>query len=146
MPGIRYAPDSVLIPTTPGALLDWAAAHIARVGIYQSRHSLFSGPGRLINRRCSVGGAVDVAAGRDRMTPDRTYDMDAIAAVLEEAYRVLADHLNGAPVQTPEGTDPKKWRRVIVHQWSLVPRRTAQEAAAALREAAELADAAHRLF
>ncbi|MET8824023.1 DUF6197 family protein [Streptomyces rochei] len=146
MPGIRYAPDSVLIPTTPGALLEWAAAHIARVGIYQSRHSLFSGPGRLINRRCSVGGAVDVAAGRDRMAPDRTYDIDAIGTVLEEAYRVLADHLHGAPVQVPDGTDPKQWRRRVVHLWSLAPGRTAQEAAAKLREAAELADAAHRLF
>ncbi|MFD8387395.1 DUF6197 family protein [Streptomyces sp. NPDC059679] len=145
MTGIRYTPDSVLIPTTPGALLEWAAAHITHVGIYQSRYSLYSGPGRLAHRRCSVGGALDVAAGRDRMTPDRTYDMGAIAAVLEEAYRVLADHLNGAPVP-PQDADPKKWRRVIVHQWSLAPCRTAQEAAAALREAAELADAAHRLF
>lgn len=146
MPGIRYAPDSVMIPTTPGVLLHWAAAHIAHAGLYQSRHHLYSGPGRLIHRRCSVGGAVDVAAGRDRMSPDRTYDMDAIAAALEDAYRILADHLNGAPAQTPEGADPKRWRRVIVHQWSLAPGRTAQEAAAALREAAELADAAHRLF
>ncbi|MFJ4343031.1 DUF6197 family protein [Streptomyces sp. NPDC088915] len=146
MNGTRYAPDSVLIPTTPGALLEWAAAHITRVGLYQSRYSLYSGPGRLINRRCSVGGAVDVAAGRDRMAPGRTYDLDAIGTVLEEAYRVLADHLNGAPVQIPDGTDPTQWRRRVVHLWSLAPGRTAQEAAAALREAAELADAAHRLF
>ncbi|MER6256254.1 DUF6197 family protein [Streptomyces sp. NPDC001584] len=146
MHGIRYAPDSVLIPTTAGALLEWAAAHIAHAGLYQSRHHLFSGPGRLAHRRCSVGGAVDIAAGRDRMSPDRTYDMNAIAAVLEDAYRVLADHLHGTPVQPPDGTDPQKWRRVIVHQWSLAPGRTAQEAAATLRDAAELANVAHRLF
>jgi hypothetical protein len=146
VPGIRYAPDSVLIPTTPGALLEWAAAHIERVGIYQSRHSLFSGPGRLINRRCSVGGAVDVAAGRDRMTPDRTYDLEAVGAALAEAYRVLADYLAAGPVRTPDGQDPTRHHKAVVHLWSLEPGRTAPQAAAALRAAAERAHATDRLF
>ncbi|MFI1225903.1 MULTISPECIES: DUF6197 family protein [Streptomyces] len=143
---VRYSPDSAIIPTTPGGLLEWAAAHIERVGLYQSRYSLFSGPGRPVNKRCSVGGAVDVAAGRGRMAGDRTYDMSAIASVLEEAYQVLADALNGTPLLTPAGADPQQHRRLAVHLWSLKPGRTAAEAAAALREAAELADSAHRLF
>ncbi|MFB6670653.1 DUF6197 family protein [Streptomyces parvus] len=146
MPGIRYAPDSPLIPTTPGALLEWAAAHIERVGIFQSRTHLFSGPGRLTTKRCSVGGALDIAAGRDRMDSSPTYDENAVAVPLEEAYRVLANHLNGTPVHATDDVDPGNLHRVIVHQWTLARGRTAQEAAAALREAAELADAAHRLF
>ncbi|MFI8944165.1 DUF6197 family protein [Streptomyces syringium] len=146
MGGLPYSPDSILIPTSPGALLRWAAAHIAHVGLYQSRYTLFSGPGRLAHRRCSVGGAVDIAAGRDRMSPGRTYDMAAITHTLEEAYRVLADHLTGHPLETPEDRDPSRWRRAVVHRWSLAPQRTTQEAAEALRAAAELAEAEDRLF
>ncbi|KUF20149.1 DUF6197 family protein [Streptomyces silvensis] len=141
-----YTPDSVLIPNTPGDLLEWAAAHITRVGIYQSRYSLFSGPGRLAHRRCSVGGALDVAAGRDRMTPGRAYDLDAIRAVYTEAYRLLAEHLDGAPATEPTGRDALTRHKVTVHLWTLTPGRTAQEAAAALRSAAETAHAADRLF
>ncbi|WP_189998198.1 DUF6197 family protein, partial [Streptomyces rubradiris] len=136
MTAIRYTPDSVLIPSTAGDLLEWAAHHITRVGIYQSRYSLFSGPGRLVNRRCSVGGALDVAAGRDRMAPDRSYDLKAIGAALDDAYRILAEHLEGGPVPVPSGREPARHHKVIVHLWTLAPGRTAQEAAAALRAAA----------
>ncbi|MDW8804341.1 DUF6197 family protein [Streptomyces scabiei] len=146
MTGIRYSPDSVLVPTTPGALLEWAAAHIAHVGIYQSRYALFSGPGRLAHRRCAVGGALDVAAGRDRMAPDRTYDLEAIGAVLDEAYRILAQHLEDGPAHPPPGRDPATHHKVVVHQWTLAPGRTAHEAAAALHAAAEVAHTADRLF
>ncbi|MFJ5645880.1 DUF6197 family protein [Streptomyces sp. NPDC093223] len=146
MTGTRYTPDSALIPTTTGALLEWAAAHITHVGLYQSRHSLYSGPGRLARRRCSVGGALDIAAGRDRMTPGRAYDLDAICTAYTEAYRLLAEHLNGAPVTEPSGHDALTRHKVTVHLWTLTPGRTAQEAAAALRSAAETAHAAGRLF
>ena len=146
MTGIRYTPGSVLVPTTPGALLEWAAAHIEHVGIYQSRHSLFSGPGRLTHRRCSVGGALDIAAGRDRMATDRTYDLKAIGAVLDEAYRILAEHLTGTSVNVPPGRTPEMHHKVVVHLWTLAPGRTAQDAAAALRAAAAVAHAADRLF
>lgn len=146
MTGIRYSPDSVLVPTTPGALLEWAAIHITRVGIYQSRYSLFSGPGRLAHRRCSVGGALDVAAYRDRMAADRPYDLEAIGAALDDAYRILAEHLEGGPVPIPPGCDPTAHHKTVVHLWTLAPGRTAQQAATALRAAAAAAEAADRLF
>nr|WP_202513410.1 MULTISPECIES: DUF6197 family protein [unclassified Streptomyces] len=135
-----------MVPTTTGSLLEWAAIHIMRVGIYQSRYSLFSGPGRLAHRRCSLGGALDVAAGRDRMAPDRTYDTGTIRAVYTEAYRLLAEHLDDTPVTEPTGHDALTRHKVTVHLWTLNPGRTAQEAAAALRSAAEIAHAADCLF
>ncbi|MFD4320572.1 DUF6197 family protein [Streptomyces sp. NPDC058548] len=146
MNGIRYSPDSVLVPPNPGALLEWAATHITHVGIYQSRYSLFSGPGRLTNRRCSVGGALDVAAGRDRMVADRPYDLEAISTALDDAYRILAEHLEGGPVSIPLGREPTEHHKTVVHLWTLTPGRTAQQAAAALRTAAAVAAAADRLF
>jgi len=143
---IRYCPDSIVVPSDPAEILEWAASHIEHVGIHQGTH-LFNGAGRTVTLACWPRGAIRVAAGDGRFTSRRRYDHAAIRRGEAEALRLFAEHLTGQPIDAHE--DPYAHRRAI-DEWSAAPGRTAHEAAeqmrAAVREAQSTADRAEFLF
>ncbi|MFF6956164.1 DUF6197 family protein [Streptomyces sp. NPDC008317] len=131
---IRYSPESVVIPDTPAAILEWAACHIEHVGIHQGGH-LFAGPGRTASLACWPRGAIEVAAGNGRGTSQRTYDWERIRLARDKALHALAEHLAGHPVQA-DNPAAKQLHRDVIDRWSAQPGRTAEEAARAFRAAA----------
>ncbi|MFC1403192.1 MULTISPECIES: DUF6197 family protein [Streptacidiphilus] len=143
---IRYSPDSIVVPSDPAEILEWAACHIEHVGIHQGNH-LFNGPGRTVTLACWPRGAIRVAAGDGRFTSQRRYDHAAIRRGEAEALRLFAEHLTGHPINADE--DPYAYRRAI-DTWSAAPGRTAQETAEQMRAAVRQAQAAtaraERLF
>lgn len=136
---IRYSPESVVIPDTPVAILEWAACHIEHVGIHQGRR-LFAGPGRTATLPCWPRGALEVAAGHGRATAGRTYNWDRIHRARDQALRVLAETLAGHPVDIDDPAAAKSLHRHLIDQWSAEPGRTAEDAARAFRHAAARAD------
>ncbi|MEV3853037.1 DUF6197 family protein [Streptomyces sp. NPDC050095] len=136
MPRTRYTPESVIIPTDPVAILEWAASHIEHVGINQGR-DLFAGAGRTVTLPCSLRGAIEVAAGEGRFRTDRYYDTDAIRQGRARALRAVAEHLAGHRLEALAPGEAEYLHRNVVDQWSRVPGRTAAEAAQALRTAAD---------
>lgn len=138
---IRYSPESVLIPTDPVEILEWAARHIENVGIHQGQ-GLFDGPGRTVTLACWPRGALEVAAGRARISRGRTYDWEAIRRARADAFRLFAEHLAGHRLEA-EGPAAECLHREVIDRWSAAPGRTAKEAAQALRAAA---DHTNRLF
>ncbi|MEY9937621.1 DUF6197 family protein [Streptacidiphilus sp. MAP5-3] len=135
---VRYSPDSVIVPSDPADILEWAACHIEHVGIHQGSH-LFDGPGRTVTLACWPRGAIRVAAGDGRFTSHRHYDHAAIRRGEADALRMLAEHLAGPLIDADQ--DPHAHRRAV-DQWSAVPGRTAAAAAQKMRAAAR----ADRLF
>ncbi|MER6913955.1 DUF6197 family protein [Streptomyces sp. NPDC000594] len=142
MPRIRYNPESIVIPADPAAILDWAACHITAVGLHQGSE-LFAGIGRTVTLPCWPRGAIDVAAGNGRGSSSRTYDWAAIDRGRDQAYHAFAEYLAARPLAAGT-TDSARWlHRSVMDEWSAVPGRTAEQAAQALRAAAETF---HRLF
>jgi Family of unknown function (DUF6197) len=136
---VRYSPNSTLIPTDQAELLRWAAAHIEHVGLNQNtRNYASSGPTRLM--ACSAYGALMVAAGDGRPS-DGTTDSEVIRRTENEAFRILADHVHGQPVQAPAGWCIEDRHRCIVRRWSRNPSRTQEQVVSTLLEASALADA-----
>ncbi|MFJ8385559.1 DUF6197 family protein [Streptomyces sp. NPDC094438] len=133
---IRYSPGSVLIPTDPVAILQWAACHIEKVGLHQGREP-FAGAGRTVTLACSPRGAIDVAAGDGRRRSNRYYDTHAIRQGRARALRTLAEHLAGHPLEAHDPRDAEHLHRDVINQWSNAPGRTTAEAAQALRTAAD---------
>lgn len=136
---MRYSPNSTLIPTRPGDLLRWAAAHLEHVGLNRIDDSHYAGPGPTRLKKCSAYGALLVAAGDGRRSSARTYDGRAIRRAESEAFRVLADHI-ACVVTAPPGFTVADWRKFLVHAWSMDARRTQEQVFAGLLKAAELAD------
>ncbi|QCX77830.1 hypothetical protein C9F11_20990 [Streptomyces sp. YIM 121038] len=133
---IRYSPESVLIPTDPVEILQWAACHIEKVGLHQGR-DIFAGAGRTVTLACSPRGAIDVAAGDARRSSNRYYDTDAIRRGRARALRIFAEHLAGHPLEARDPHDAEYLHRGVIDQWSNAPGRTTAEAAQALRTAAD---------
>ncbi|NJQ04005.1 DUF6197 family protein [Streptomyces lonarensis] len=133
----KHTPESIVIPDTPAAILEWAARHIEHVGIYQGPR-LFAGPGRTATLPCWPRGAIEVAAGHGRGTAGRTYDWNRIDRARNQAFAILAETLTGHPLETTS------LHRDAIDRWSAEPGRTAADAAHAFRAAAARAE--HALF
>ncbi|MGA4842107.1 DUF6197 family protein [Streptomyces sp. G45] len=139
MPRIRYSPESVVIPTDPIAILEWAACHIENVGIHQGAYP-FAGAGRTVTLACSPRGAIEVAAGEGRRSSDRFYDTDAIRRGRARALRIFAEYLAEHPLEAEDAADAERLHCDVIDRWTAAPGRTAAEAARALRAAADPAD------
>jgi hypothetical protein len=136
---IRYSPDSIVIPTNPRAILEWAACHIERVGLYQG-DDLFAGPGRTVTLACWPRGAINVAAGDGRRSSARRYDGAAIRHGRASAHRMLAEHLAGRPREVSDPGEAERVHCQFLDLWSEQPSMTAARAAKATRDAAGEAD------
>ncbi|MFD3961922.1 MULTISPECIES: DUF6197 family protein [Streptomyces] len=139
----RHTPESIVIADTPAAILEWAARHIEHVGIHQGPH-LFDGPGRTATLPCWPRGALQVAAGHGRGAAGRTYDWDRIDRARDQAFGILAETLDGHPVDADDPAAAKALHREVIDRWSAEPGRTAADAARAFRTAAARAE--HALF
>ncbi|MDV5145491.1 DUF6197 family protein [Streptomyces sp. SBC-4] len=136
---IRYSPESIVIPDTPAAILEWAA-HIEHVGIHHGPH-LFAGPGRTARLPCWPRGALEVAAGEGRGAAGRTYDWARIHQARDQAFALLAEALTGHPTDDADPAASKAVHRDVIDRWSAEPGRTAADAARAFRAAAYALDA-----
>ncbi|MER5638298.1 DUF6197 family protein [Kitasatospora sp. NPDC002227] len=135
----QYDQESDVLPVTAHWLLLWAAGHVEQVGLFQG-DDRFAGTGRTVTLQASTLGAFDVAGGDGRGSSQRAYDWPAVQAANALALALLSDHLNGGPVEFPEGADKEEQRyarRRLVHVWGCAPGRTAAEAAAMFRAAAD---------
>ncbi|MFJ5120851.1 DUF6197 family protein [Kitasatospora sp. NPDC088548] len=135
----RYSQDSTILPATAQWLLLWAAAHVEKVGLFQG-DGLFATGGRTVTLPASMLGVLDVAGGDGRRSSRREYDPPAVRAARALALVLLSDHVNGGPVEFPQGADEEEQRRLryrVVHVWGRCPGRTAAEAAQAFRAAAD---------
>ncbi|MGP3953454.1 DUF6197 family protein [Streptomyces sp. 7N604] len=144
---ITYSTESTVLPTSASALLDWAADHVDNLGLYDGRDGGLYGrrPGVTETRKLipSMVGALNVAGGDGRRSSARTYDYPALYAAQRLALDVLSDYLaGGAMPHDPRFTDDEHHRRWLVHTWGEQEGRTADEAAAAFRQAARLAERA----
>lgn len=127
-------------PATPARILTAAARHIERVGLYQGEH-LWQ-PGRMGDAApCTVLHAWErgVRAARPHWSV-RGEPWDTFQRALTDSLVIFSNHINGRPVA------PTRWRklrieeyayrRVLLWCWGDEPARTAEEAAAAFRDAA----------
>lgn len=140
---IRYSPESVIVPTEPAAVLEWAACHIERVGIHQG-HGLFAGPGRTVTLPCWPRGAIEIAAGKSRITSGRINDWPRIREARTEAFRLIAEHLVDGCLDLDNEAETGQLHHEVLDEWSAVTGRTAEDAAHAFRAAA--AHAENQLF
>ncbi|MFE4639200.1 DUF6197 family protein [Streptomyces sp. NPDC056773] len=136
---IRYSPESVIVPTDAVAILEWAACHIEHVGIHQGR-GLFAGPGRTVTLPCWPRGAIEIAAGKSRITTGRTYDWTRIREARAEAFRLIAEHLVDGCLDLDNEADTTQLHHEVLDEWSAVTGRTAADAARAFRAAATHAE------
>jgi len=146
----RYSQESDVLPVSAGWLLRWAAAHVEKVGLFQGEDR-FATVGRTVTLRASTLGAFDVAGGDGRGASGRIYDWPVIEAARALALEVVAEFMNGGPLEFPEDADEgerRYLRRRLVHVWGCEEGRTTEQAAEAFRAAAEVADQAEapRLF
>ncbi|MFH8404769.1 DUF6197 family protein [Streptomyces sp. NPDC018019] len=129
-------------PATPASILAAAADHIERVGLYQGEH-LWK-PGQMgDDAPCTVLHAWD--QGVRAVKPHWSVGgepWDLFARALWGSLEAVSNHINGRPVPPVRwrelGLCENAYRRTMLWCWGDEPGRTAREAAAAFRAAAEL--------
>ncbi|MFJ9580652.1 DUF6197 family protein [Streptomyces sp. NPDC101191] len=141
---LRYSTESTLLPTNAPDLLDWAAAHIENRGFYDGREGGLFAKGGTTTRFLvpSMVGAFNVAAGDGRRSTARTYDYPALYSAERLALDVLSDFLAGGAMPHDPRFEDENHRRFILQDWGRREVRTRDEAAAAFRHAARLAERA----
>ncbi|MEU9761850.1 DUF6197 family protein [Streptomyces sp. NPDC047987] len=141
---LHYSTESTLLPTNAPDLLDWAAAHIENRGFYDGRDGGLFGKGGTTTRLLvpSMVGAFNVAAGDGRRSSTRTYDYPALYSAERLALDVLSDYLAGGAMPHDPHFEDENHRRFMLQDWGRREPRTRDEAAAAFRHAARLAEGA----
>ncbi|MET7490197.1 DUF6197 family protein [Streptomyces sp. NPDC005538] len=141
---LRYSTESTLLPTNAPDLLDWAASHIENRGFYDGREGGLFGKGGTTTRFLvpSMVGAFNVAAGEGRISTARTYDYPALHSAERLALDVLSDYLAGGAMPHDPRFEDENHRRFMLQDWGRREGRTRDEAAAAFRHAARLAERA----
>ncbi|MEU7031610.1 DUF6197 family protein [Streptomyces sp. NPDC046275] len=142
---LRYSTESTLLPTNAPDMLDWAAAHIESRGFYDGRDGGLFGKNGTTTRYLvpSMAGAFDVAAGDGRRSSERTYDYPArLYGAGRLALDVLSDYLAGGAMPHDPHWEEENHRPFMLMDWGRREGRTRDEAAAAFRHAARLAERA----
>ncbi|MEY9937629.1 DUF6197 family protein [Streptacidiphilus sp. MAP5-3] len=125
-------------------ILNAAARHIERVGLYQGGEHLWQ-PGRMGDTApCGTLHAWDrgVCAARPARSVTDETQWEAFRHGHARALKAISDLVNGTPI------NPVRWRMLrmsatscrqsVLWEWGDQPGRTAEECAAAFREAARL--------
>ncbi|MER7043630.1 DUF6197 family protein [Streptomyces jumonjinensis] len=146
----RQQEDTMPAPITPARILNAAARHIERVGLYRGDH-LWQ-PGKMGDTApCNVLHAWE--QGVRAVRPHRSVKGEAWTVfhhAITDSLAAMSDHVNGrrvSPMRWLElNLDQRAYRRTMLWCWGDEPGRTAEEAAAAFRSAATLdvSDRRHR--
>jgi len=134
-----------MIQNPAARVLAAAADHIQRVGLYQGEGHLWRPEQMGDVAPCTPLHAFEI--GVRTVRPNRFHpepdEWDAFQVAIVRALTTLSDHVNGVPIR------PERWeqlqmteyglRRSVLWLWGDEPDRTAEDAAAAFRQAAELA-------
>ncbi|QCX77819.1 hypothetical protein C9F11_20935 [Streptomyces sp. YIM 121038] len=128
-------------PATPAHILNAAADHIERVGLYQGEH-LWQ-PGKMGDTApCNVLHAWDqgVSAARPHRSVPAGLAWDIFHSALRDSLIMASDHVAGGPIPPArwQALEMVEWayRRTTLWSWGDEPGRTAVEAAAMFRAVA----------
>jgi len=134
-----------LIQNPAARMLTAAADHIERVGLYQGEGHMWKPEQMGDIAPCTPLHAFEIGVRTvrpNRFQPDPD-EWDAFQVAIVRALTTVSDHVNGTPIQ------PERWeqlqmteyglRRAVLWLWGDESSRTAGDAAAAFRQAADQA-------